>query len=76
MFLLLKNKLRIHVKEIGFKPCVNTKENHGLGKLTCSYQGGGGGSGMVWESGVNRCRLLRLEWIGNEILLYSTENCV
>ena len=26
--------------------------------------------------GVNRCRLLPLEWIGNEILLCSTENYV
>ena len=35
-------------------------------------KGGGGGSGMAWESGVNRCKLLPLEWISNEILLYST----
>jgi len=38
---------------------------------TCGCQGGGGGSGMDWESGVNRCKLLHLEWISNEILLYS-----
>ena len=29
---------------------------------------------MDWESGVNRCKLLPLEWISNEILLYSTGN--
>ena len=34
--------------------------------------GGRGGSGMDWEVGVNRCKLLPLEWISNEILLYST----
>ena len=46
------------------------KETHGLGEQTCGCQGGGGGSGMDWESGVNRHRLLHLEWISNEILLY------
>ena len=38
--------------------------------------GGEGGSGMDWESGVNGCKLLLLEWICNEILLCSTENYV
>ena len=32
------------------------------------------GSGMDWEFGVSRCKLLHLEWISNEILLYSTGN--
>ena len=45
------------------------KENHGLGEQTCGCQGGGRGSGMNWESGVNGCKLLHLEWISNEILL-------
>ena len=31
---------------------------------------------MDWEFGVNRCKLLPLEWISNEILLYSTGNYV
>ena len=54
------------------------KENHGLGEQTCGCQGGGGGrgNGMDWESGVNRCKLLPLEWISNEILLYSTGNYI
>ena len=47
-----------------------------LGEQTCCCQKGGGGSGMDWESGVNRCKLLPLEWISNEILLYSTGNCI
>ena len=29
---------------------------------------------MDWEFGVNRCKLLHLEGISNEILLYSTGN--
>ena len=33
-----------------------------------------GGSGMDWELEVNRCKLLLLEWINNEILVCSTEN--
>ena len=39
-------------------------------------RGEGGGSGMNGELGVNRCRLLPLEWISNEILLCSTANYV
>ena len=38
--------------------------------------GGGGERGMDWEFGVNRCKLLPLEWISNEILLYSTGNYI
>ena len=32
-------------------------ENHGRGEWTCGCQGGGGGSGMNWEFGVdiNHC---------------------
>ena len=52
------------------------KENHELGEWTCGCQGGGGGRGVVGELGVNRCRLLPLEWISNEILLCSTGNSV
>ena len=36
----------------------------------------GGGSGMDWEFGVSRCKLLHLEWISNEVLLYSTGNYI
>ena len=52
------------------------KQTSGLGEQTCSCQGGGAGSGMDWESGVNRCKLLSLEWISNGILLYSTGNYI
>ena len=34
-------------------------------------KGRGGGSGMGWESGVNGCKLLHLEWISSGILLCS-----
>ena len=30
------------------------KETHGLGEQIFGFQGGGGGSGMDWESRVNR----------------------
>ena len=45
------------------------KETHGLGEQTVVADGGG--SGTDWESGVNKCKLLLLEWISNEILLFS-----
>ena len=35
-----------------------------------------GGSGMGGEFGVGRCKLLHLDWISNEVLLYSTESHV
>ena len=37
---------------------------------------GVGGSVVDWESGVNRLKLLLLEWISNEILLYSTGDSI
>ena len=37
------------------------------GEQTCGCQRGRGGSGMDWEFGVNRCKLLALEWISSEI---------
>jgi len=39
-------------------------------------RGGRRGIGMDWELEVNRCRLLPLEWMSNEILLCSTGNHV
>ena len=40
------------------------------------YQEGVGRSGMDWESGVNRYKLLHLEGISNEILICSTGNYI
>ena len=39
-------------------------------------KGGGRGSGMDWESGVRRCQLLHLEWMGSGILLHGPGNYV
>ena len=44
-------------------------------KLVVSKEGGGW-SGMDWEFGGCRCKQLHLEWISNEVLLYSTENYI
>ena len=53
------------------------KQTHGHGEQTCVCQGKGRvGSGMDWEFGVSRCKLLHLGWISNEILLYSTGNYI
>ena len=35
-----------------------------------------GGSGMDRDFGFGRRKLLHLEWIGNEVLLYSTRNYI
>ena len=35
-----------------------------------------GGTRRDWEFGVNRCKVLHLEWMGNEVLLYSTGNYI
>ena len=48
------------------------KRTHIHREKTFGCQGGRGGSGMDWELGVSRCKLLHLEWISNEALLYST----
>ena len=44
------------------------KETLGCGEQTCGCQGERGGSGVDWEFGVSRCKLLHLEWISNELL--------
>ena len=40
----------------GTNETFHRKETHGLGEQTYGCQGGGGGSGMDWEFGVNRCK--------------------
>ena len=37
---------------------------------------GWGGSVMDWEFGISRRKLLHLEWMHNEVLLYSTGNYI
>ena len=53
-----------------------TKLTHRHREQTCGCQGGGRGSGMDGEFGVGRCKLLHLEWINNEVLLYNTGNYI
>ena len=51
------------------------KQTHRHEEQTCGCQGGKRGkSGMDWESGVSRSKPLHLEWISNEVPLYSTGN--
>ena len=52
------------------------KQIHAHGEQACDCKGGGGGSGMDWEFGFSRCKMLHLEWIGNEILPYSPRNYI
>ena len=47
------------------------KQTHRHGEQTA--KGEKGKSGMAWEFGVNRCKLLHLEWMSSEVLLHSTE---
>ena len=55
----------------GTNESFHRNEKHGHGEETYGCQGGGGGIGMDWEFGVNRCKLLPLEWISNEILMIA-----
>ena len=52
------------------------KQTHRHAEQTCGCQGGGGGNGMDGEFGVSRCKLLHLEWISNETLLYCISNYI
>ena len=52
------------------------KQTHGHREQTCGCQGGWGGSGIDWEFRVSRCKLLNLDCISNEILLYCTGNYI
>ena len=58
------------------KKSEHRKETHGPGEQTCGCQEVVGGIGIDWESGVNKHKLLHMEWIGSEILLCSSGNCI
>ena len=49
--------------------------NNSQTEQSCGYQWRGG-SWMDWEFRVGRYKLLHLEWINNEVLLYSTRNYI
>ena len=55
---------------------IENKQTRGHGEKTCGCQKGEKGSVRDWEFGVSRCKLLHLEWIGNDILLYSPGNYI
>ena len=52
------------------------KQIHGHREQTYGCQGEGEGRGMDWEFGIGRCKLLHLEWISDEVLLYSKGNYI
>ena len=58
------------------EPIYRPKQTHSHGEHTCGCQRGEGGSGMDGKFGVNSYKLLHSEWIGNEVLLYSTGNYI
>ena len=47
------------------------RHSHSHREETCGYQGGGG-RGMEWGFEARRCKPLYIQWINNEVLLYST----
>ena len=53
------------------------KQIHGHREQTCGCQGEGGRK-EVGRLGVrvSRCKLLHLDWISNEALIYSTRNYI
>ena len=51
------------------------KQTHAHGGQTIA-KAGRGGSGMDWEFGVSRSKVLHLEWIKNEILLYIAQRTI
>ena len=57
-------------------PTYKRETDHRHGEQTCGCQGEAGKSVMDWEFGVVRCKLLPVEWINNEVLLYSTGNSI
>ena len=52
-----------------------TKQTHRENRLVVA-KWEEGGRGRDWEFGVGRCKLLHLEWISNEFLLYSTGDSI
>ena len=64
--LIMSRELRLRgAKELFQNPMLATPETQAY--VSPKYH---------WESGVNKCKLLYLEWISNEILLYSKGNYI
>ena len=52
----------------------STEQTHRHGEQTYGCQGGG--RGINWGFGGSICKLLHLEWVSNEVLLFSTGNYI
>ena len=52
------------------------KQTQRHGKHICGCQGGGEGSGVDWDFGVSRCKLLLLEWIDSKVLVYIAQGTI
>ena len=59
--------MNLHIKQ---------KQTHRHKEKICCH----GGVGRVWDGlgslGMGRCKLLQLEWVVNEVLLFSTGNYI
>ena len=58
------------------EPVYKTETDHRHREQTLVAKEEGGESGKDWKFGVGRCKQLHVEWISNELLLYSTGNYV
>ena len=52
------------------------KQTHGHREQTCCCEGGRRGGRMDCEFGFSRHKLLHLEWISNEVLLYTAQGTI
>ena len=57
-------------------PLLEMANNQGIYDRLVVAKGKGRGSGVDWEFEVSRCKILHLEWMRKEILLYSTGNYI
>ena len=57
-------------------PTKQTDHGHGGQIVFVRGKGGGGGSGMDWKFRVSRCKVLLLEWISKEILVYIVQGTI
>ena len=70
-----KEEFQQYQSHTQMKLSMKQKQNQGHREQTGDCQGQGGGRGLDWEFGVNRCTLLYIEWI-NKVLLYSIKNYI
>ena len=57
-------------------PSTKQKQTHRHREQTGGCQGGGGERWMYGKFGVAKCKLLHLEWISNELLLYIAQGTI